>query len=125
MPVNYYSEILLINLLSTMTEESRIEVLSEVKRIKKPKTKIYCVSMSESSVRAEIKNDLISIEKINNEKVHLKFKLVNDKYIDFDDFIVTESSLIKQFEELNFKVVDKKYFSLESGQQIYTLFIIS
>ena len=122
---NLFNTILLINILSVESTAGREAVIKKISEIIAENGLAYILTTSSKLFTLPTNSDLISFNKVTEDKAHLKVKLVDGAYIEFDDYIVSEEETRKQIAESGLEIIEEKEFQHpDMNRPVYILYIV-
>jgi 2-polyprenyl-3-methyl-5-hydroxy-6-metoxy-1,4-benzoquinol methylase len=120
-----FKTILLINILSVESPTGRKAIIKKVHELLDEQGLAYILTTSSKLFDSPTNSDLISFDKLSVNKVHLKAKLTNGDYIDFDDFIVPEEETRLQISETGLEIIKEKELQHPyMDRPVYILYIV-
>lgn len=120
-----FKTVLLINVLSVLPKETRLQFLQKSSQIKSEDGKIYFLTMNADLYKNDFQTDELSVKKLNNDLVNLEFKLVDGNHISFNDNIVSGNEINQIIEQVGLRIVEKIDFQSDKIKEaIYKLFIL-
>jgi len=123
--VTPFNTILLINILSVESTVGREAVIKKISKIIAEDGLAYILTTSSKLFTSPTDSDLISFEKLTEDKAHLKVKLVSGDYIEFDDYVVSEDETRRQITKSGLKIVEEKEFQHpDMDRPVYILYIV-
>ncbi|MEI6296050.1 MAG: class I SAM-dependent methyltransferase [bacterium] len=120
-----FNTILLINILSVEPTNGRKAIIKKISEIVAENGLVYILTTSSRLFASPTNSDLISFEKLTNNKVHLKVRLISGDYIEFDDHIVSEQETREQVAENGLEILKEKEFQHPNmDRPVYILYIV-
>jgi SAM-dependent methyltransferase len=120
-----FKTILLINILSVETTSGREKIIKKISELLEKGGVAYILTTSSKLFVSQTNSDLITFEKVTDDKAHLKVKLTNGSYIEFDDYIVSESETREQLTKSGMEIVEEKEFQHpDMDKPVYILYIV-
>ena len=125
-PDNHFGSVLIINVLSCIDDDKeRIKILSEAKRVKKSKAKIYLLSMAENLIEKPINDELLTTKKLDENHILLSFKKIDNKRIDIKDIVISDEELKKYLKIAGLRIVKEVSFVYKKiNREIYHMWIL-
>lgn len=120
-----FKTILLINILTTTSPSERLKILKKIKKIKTREGIAYVVNTNADLFGNELESETLSIHKASKDKFKLKIKLINGRYIEFNDYIITKREMEKMCQKAGLQII--KRYDLKSKYQnkpIYELYLL-
>lgn len=120
-----FKTILLINILSVLPKEARLNFLQKASNLKFQDGKIYFLTMNADLYKNDFQTDELSVKKLNNDLVNLEFKLVDGNHINFNDNIISDNEINQIIKQANLKIIEKVDFQSDKIKEpIYKLYIL-
>jgi len=120
-----FKTILLINTLTTLSKE-KIELLFEnINYLLSKHGKIYIVIMNSDIYSNKKQPKNLKYKKLSRNAVWLKFKLINGKYIEFNDNIITDNQMKVYSKKFGYEILKiKNFIEPETKKSIYRLYLL-
>jgi 2-polyprenyl-3-methyl-5-hydroxy-6-metoxy-1,4-benzoquinol methylase len=120
-----FKTILLINILSVVPTSDRNKIIKKIYELLDKDGVAHILTTSQKLFASPINSDLIYFERLSEDKVHLKVKLIDGDYIEFDDYIVSENETREQINANNLEIIKEKEFKHPNmDKPVYILYIV-
>jgi len=120
-----FETILLINILATAPPADRLAIIKKVKELKTANGLAYIVNTNANLFGENFEGENLSGRRLAGDKAHVKVKLTDGKYIEFDDFLVSEDEIRKMCEEAGSQIVEKMNFKPDDlPKPVYELYLL-
>ena len=119
-------DILLINVLSCVDANKRIEILKNLKKIKSPSSRIFVINTSDSIGDEDFESKYISVKRKSEKIVNLTNKKIDGTEIVFDDYLIGKDEFLRYCEESGLRISDEKelYFPDENKAPIFNFYTL-
>jgi len=105
-----FETILLINILATAPPAERLKMLQKIKELKTESGTAYVVNTSTELFGSDFESDALSSHPVGENKVKVRAKLVDGKFIEFTDYLVTEKEIREMCKAVDLEIVEKQDF---------------
>ncbi|MEI7498603.1 MAG: methyltransferase domain-containing protein [Candidatus Falkowbacteria bacterium] len=120
-----FNTVLLVNILTTASFSDRLKILKKIKEIKTEEGIAYVVNTNANLFGSELDSESLSIRKVGENKYNLKIKLVDEQYIEFDDYVITQEEMERMCQEAGLQIIERKDLkSKEQDKPIYEVYLL-
>jgi len=120
-----FETILLINILATAPPAERLKMLQKIKELKTEDGTAYVVNTSAELFGSDFETEALSGHQIEGDKVKVRVKLIDGKFIEFTDYLVAEKEIREMCEKVGLEIIDKADFKPEELEKpIYEMYLL-